>query len=851
MDQRLGILQSELQEGNLSGERYVQHCIQRQNDACNALLGNIKSECDAQRMRLETSIDSMATEMVGVSEREQNKICAMVKNLQDAMQKINLERRDSVFDAKIAEMWRKMEDTLGIKFQGIHGEFESRFLEMTNTIYERCAKDFSSDGEVPRGGAIEASQISHVCQELQRHGKLFEAIQVAFGKTVSMDNFKLFQTKNAEHLQGVAKKIANMLEIAQGAQKHSEHTRSCIENVNTKLMRLCDEAFKRKDEYWGAKFAQMEAKHKAEMEGLRREFRDGTWHRDALSPSSLRAFSPSGAAVGGGGGAGARYGVSPPPPPIENSVVAPVPPLRGEFMGGGASSPALGGRVRKIMQLEPSNKENVGESRVVASIPPPYPLGVMPSPSEKGGDDEIAFIAPVGVVPPEDMSYLGLQHFPLHQQLTRYMKHPSFSGEHSEWAEFKWDLNDYIKKLSISGSISEDAKMQVLEMCLSQDLRKELHLMQKTSHGAVTFDEFMSVLERRHGNLQVDSLRRKWDSLMLPRNGRITTKEFKKFEVDFRTIWMEVKDANPSEARRKLLSKMPQYMVQWVMEAQDRKNKERPWVLLTGVDDYSAEEMQESMKVALGFAPHKVEIKGAGRYLLQFENLAQLDKALTLNGRAVVGRDIKISVSVVEQMLGVEEIIRLVEGKLATKEKVENLVDRELQQKIDGDRYNRRARSADSASNWRGFGDPRAAHVVTRMGGGESPPQEALSAGPMPMPTLVDGNFLATLMATLEDIKLLARGPGGRAAPGPAAWAPGAPVGKGNKGFGKGINAGLCGFKGKGSWQGPKGKSWGPGKGGKGQKGSGGRGRGLPPNPRPAPPRERVEAEKHENPRQE
>ena len=87
----------------LSGN-YPMYCIDSPCGDKNAILADIKGAVDIQKTALKRCGEAIISEIGNIYTREQEKICVMVKNLQEAMQKIHRERQNALFEERFVEV---------------------------------------------------------------------------------------------------------------------------------------------------------------------------------------------------------------------------------------------------------------------------------------------------------------------------------------------------------------------------------------------------------------------------------------------------------------------------------------------------------------------------------------------------------------------------------------------------------------------------------------------------------------------------------------------------------------------------------------------------------------------------
>ena len=104
--------------------------------------------------------------------------------------------------------------------------------------------------------------------------------------------------------------------------------------------------------------------------------------------------------------------------------------------------------------------------------------------------------------------------------------------------------------------------------------------------------------------------------MSLSHPGKLTLAQFREFSVNFRLNAMDVKDATPAEMRRVLISKLPEFMVKWIVEHEYKYTRERPVVQIITMAGMTEADFAQIMRRDAGEAPLKVVCKGGGIYKL-------------------------------------------------------------------------------------------------------------------------------------------------------------------------------------------------------------------------------------------
>ena len=120
-----------------------------------------------------------------------------------------------------------------------------------------------------------------------------------------------------------------------------------------------------------------------------------------------------------------------------------------------------------------------------------------------------------------------------------------------------------------------------------------------------------------------------------------------------------------------LMDKIPSFMVNWVMEEEEKMAKNRPTVKFVGSAEMSIHDVVRSVQGLIQVAPKEVTSIASGGFLLRFDNVSLVQKLVELNGRKISGTYKKIQVKETNLHLPMESIFRFVESKLQLREKSE------------------------------------------------------------------------------------------------------------------------------------------------------------------------------------
>ena len=141
-------------------------------------------------------------------------------------------------------------------------------------------------------------------------------------------------------------------------------------------------------------------------------------------------------------------------------------------------------------------------------------------------------------------------------------------------------------------------------------LKGELKLMRKAKRGLISYSEVIAKFEARYGSGGTQKLRKKWSEVSMATTGKITTRQLREFQVNFLACADEVKDATPQEMRRMAMQKLPPFMKGWIIDAEQKKEREKPLVQISLVEGLSAEDLAATTFGFVGERPVKVRPQG-------------------------------------------------------------------------------------------------------------------------------------------------------------------------------------------------------------------------------------------------
>ena len=238
-----------------------------------------------------------------------------------------------------------------------------------------------------------------------------------------------------------------------------------------------------------------------------------------------------------------------------------------------------------------------------------------------GGKSDECHICPVGVGEPQNAYNFGFGSVnPIIHQLVRNLKPPKFEDRAEDWPGFKWDFKEYLTKLSPTRPIPDAYKLGLLEEALTPTLRGEVKLMRKKNGGTLTYPEVMATFEARYSSGGIAKLRKKWSEVTLHTTGKVTSQQLREFQVNFLNCADDVKDTTPQEVRRVLMQKLTPWMKTWVVEGEQKKERNKPIVQIVALENMSEASMKKSIQDLIGEPPIKVQILGQGAYRLTFND---------------------------------------------------------------------------------------------------------------------------------------------------------------------------------------------------------------------------------------
>ena len=338
--------------------------------------------------------------------------------------------------------------------------------------------------------------------------------------------------------------------------------------------------------------------------------------------------------------------------------------------GEGPTAPSPGFRL-----TDPS-KEEVRQPHAANLARTAYVLGpsVVQGPNLRGnGGPDTCHVCPVGVgdgVSSTGDSFPMLMN-PVMHQLVKNLKMPMFDDTVEGWASFMWDFQDYLEKVSPQEEIPDSVRLRLFEDAMPPTLQLEIKLMRKYGGGVLRFAEVLAKFEARYGSGGDSKMRKKWSEVSLPTAGKISTRQLREFQFNFLACAMEVKDASVHEVRRLVMQKIPPYMRNWVVEREQKNERQKPMFQLLGPEGMSSEVAKESLQALIQEPIIAAEALGNGVYRVQLNSEQAGKKLLALHMRNLEGTSRPFQVSLLEQHLPILELFELLHQKISNKEKAD------------------------------------------------------------------------------------------------------------------------------------------------------------------------------------
>ena len=173
----------------------------------------------------------------------------------------------------------------------------------------------------------------------------------------------------------------------------------------------------------------------------------------------------------------------------------------------------------------------------------------------------------------------------------------------------------------------------------------------------------------RYGEEQNTCGRRRWREIQLNNSGRVSSVEWRDFKVKFMDIWHDVPGANDEEAYQTVISKLPPFIMTWVVEEQEKRKHGTPKEAIGPFQGVTPQDVLHTVQQWVGTKPRGIVAKGEGMYVIELGSETQQQAILALNGKKIRGGN-EMKVQKMDQHLTVVELFDHVERKLIVRDKV-------------------------------------------------------------------------------------------------------------------------------------------------------------------------------------
>jgi hypothetical protein len=124
-------------------------------------------------------------------------------------------------------------------------------------------------------------------------------------------------------------------------------------------------------------------------------------------------------------------------------------------------------------------------------------------------------------------------------------------------------------------------KLDVWEQSLDEVNQRAFRMKQKKKGEKMSFNEEFAQMKAKMSRFSDMNARTKWEEVFLFCQGKITIREWGEFEINFKSAMEDVKPTpSEEEARRVLVSKVPQFVLKWITEEEERKMTTNPMVIM-------------------------------------------------------------------------------------------------------------------------------------------------------------------------------------------------------------------------------------------------------------------------------
>ena len=292
-------------------------------------------------------------------------------------------------------------------------------------------------------------------------------------------------------------------------------------------------------------------------------------------------------------------------------------------------------------------------------------------PGTVGGRSEHALhVGQVGVqVNPIQSSVVGFNN-PVFQQVVKNAAPPKFTGRGQDWAFFVQDWERYLRKLAVCvPNLTNQMKLELWEGVLDETSLKFFRMRQREMGDRMSYTEEFAKMNVKFSRDQNIGARRRWEEVFIFNAGKVTSREWRDFEANFISAWQEVEGASPDEARRLLLQKIPNFILKWVTEEEERRTFTNPTIRMNVPMEMTEEGVSNSIIVRIGKKPTMVKKLPKGEFEIVLPDFADTEKMLSFNGKSFKDSSVIVKVVRVESVLDVEDIFLFVAQKLALRDR--------------------------------------------------------------------------------------------------------------------------------------------------------------------------------------
>ena len=260
---------------------------------------------------------------------------------------------------------------------------------------------------------------------------------------------------------------------------------------------------------------------------------------------------------------------------------------------------------------------------------------------------------------------------PVTQQLVKNIVPPKFTGRAQDWANFVQDWERYLRKLSVCvPNLDNRVKLELWEGVLDESSLKFFRMRQKEVGEKMSYTEEFAKMDAKFSRDQSIEARRRWEEVVIFNPGKITSREWRDFEANFVSGWQEVQGASGEEARRLLLAKVPNFILKWITEEEERRSLAKPTIRMNVPGDIRLEEeVGLGVQLVLGKKPTSVSKAQGGDFEVVLPDFGDIERMLRINGKFFKGTSTIIKVTRVEEILDVEAIFLLVHQKMALRDR--------------------------------------------------------------------------------------------------------------------------------------------------------------------------------------